>query len=148
MTRMKSRLIALVAVAGLSIAGAAPASALSEREQNTLSIILGAAALGLILKEASKDKEHASRRDDDYWRKNGRNWNGRNHRTIPAQCSFPIRGARGARNVVSERCLSQFGIHRNLPRSCAFNVRIGRENRRVYGANCLQNSGFRIARYR
>ncbi len=147
MTRMKSRLVAIVAAAGLAIAGAAPAAALSEREQNALSIILGAAALGLLLKEANKDDKHASRRDDD-WRKHGRGWNGYGYRTIPIQCSFPIRSSQGPRNVVSQRCLNQFGIYRDLPRYCAFDVRIGRESRRVYGANCLKNAGFRITRYR
>lgn len=145
MTAMKNRLVALVAALGLAVAGAAPAAAMTDKERNALTIILGAAALGLILKESGKKDSHVPRRDDDWRRHDGR-WN--SYRTIPAQCALPVRTARGQRTVIMERCVKGFGIQRDLPRACAFNVRFGREIRRVYGVSCLQNSGYRIARYR
>ncbi len=82
---------------------------------------------------------------DDRYDDNRDHWNKKHRRTIPAQCSFQIRGNSGRRDVVSARCLSEFGMGRDLPRNCAFDVRTGRETRRVYGARCLQSNGFKIA---
>lgn len=148
MMKFKTRLIALVSAAAIALGAAAPASALDDRD--ALRLILGAAALGLIINEASKDKRrpapNATRYynngwwyDDDYRRPS------RRPALIPAECTFPIRTNNGPRNVVSARCLNEFGIARKLPRECAFDVRVRGEMRRVFGARCLEQNGFRIA---
>lgn len=173
MTKMRTRLIALVSAAVIAVGAAAPASALSEREQNALALILGAVAIGAVINEANKNSNRrapvTSRSDSGYWT-DGRYGNDRSYeddhgyptgrgyrtdddersrfrkgRTIPQACTFPIRSNGGRQSVVSARCLSEYGIDRHLPRDCAFNVRVGYENRRVFGARCLQRNGFKIA---
>ncbi len=152
MTKIKSRLIALVAATALALGVAAPASALNEREQNALALILGAVALGAIINDANKKKNRptVSRYGNDYYDDDRRGddrdrWHRKHQRVIPAQCSFQVRGSHGRRDVVSARCLSEFGMGRNLPRECAFDVRAGHDTRRVYGARCLMENGYRIA---
>jgi len=154
MTKVKTRLIALVSAAALALGAAAPASALNEREQNALALILGAVAIGAIVNDANKNNRRTppvvSRYGDDRWyddrHDDGRDrWNKKHRRAIPAQCSFQVRGNYGRRDVVSARCLSEFGMGRDLPRNCAFDVRARRETRRVYGARCLMENGYKIA---
>jgi hypothetical protein len=154
MTKIKSRLIALVAATALAFGAAAPASALNEREQNALALILGAVAIGAIINDANKNTNRptVSRYGNSYWYDDrydddrGHRYKNKKHRhVIPAQCSIQIRSSRGTRDVVSARCLSEFGMGRDLPRQCAFDVRAGREMRRVYGARCLMANGYRIA---
>lgn len=168
MTKMRTRLIALVSAAAIAVGAAAPAVALSEREQNTLALILGAVAIGAVINEANKNKTRrapvTTRHYSGYWtdgryrddhgyptdhryryRYDDEHSKYRKGRTIPQECTFPIRSNGGRQSVVSARCLSEFGIDRHLPRDCAFDLRVGYENRRVYGARCLQRNGFRIA---
>ncbi len=167
MTKMRTRLIALVSAAAIAVGAAAPASALSEREQNALALILGAVAIGAVINEANKNNtrrapvttrgdsgywtdgryrdDHGYPTDDRYRDDDDQHPKFRKGRTIPYACTFPIRSNGGRQSVVSARCLSEFGIDRHLPRDCAFNVRVGYENRRVYGARCLQRNGFKIA---
>lgn len=166
MTKMRTRLIALVAAAAIAVGAAAPAVALSEREQNTLALILGAVAIGAVINEANKSRTRrapvTTRQDSGYWtdgryrddhgyptdhryRYDDEHSKYRKGRTIPQECTFPIRSNGGRQSVVSARCLSEFGIDRHLPRDCAFDLRVGYENRRVYSARCLQRNGFRIA---
>lgn len=155
MTKMRTRLIALVSAAAIAVGAAAPASALSEREQNALALILGAVAIGAVINEANKNNNRrapvTTRGDYGYWSDGRYRYYDDEHpkyrkgRTIPQACTFPIRSNGNRQSVVSARCLSEFGIDRHLPRDCAFNVRVGHENRRVYGTRCLQRNGFKIA---
>lgn len=162
MTKFKPRLVALVSAAAIALGATTPAFALNEREQNALALILGAAAIGAIISDANKDKNRKraadiTRYQDHPWgqdMRGDRRWDRhddddrgfrRPRVTIPAQCTFPIRGGHGPRTVVSSRCMSQFGIARKLPRNCAFDVRIGHNRERVYGAQCLEQNGFRVA---
>ena len=148
MTQFKTRLIALVSATAIALGAAAPASALDDRD--ALGLILGAAALGLIITEANKDKRRSApnvtRYDDGYWYDDDyRQRPSRRHALIPAECAFKVRTHDGPRNVVSARCLNEFGIARRLPRECAFDVRVRGDMRRVFGARCLERNGFRIA---
>jgi hypothetical protein len=155
MTKMKSRLIALVSAAALAFGAAAPASALSDQDRSALALILGAVVVGAIINDANKKKKRddppvVTRYGNDGWYDNRHDddrdrWDRKHRRAIPAQCSFQVRGNYGRRDVVSARCLSEFGMGRNLPRDCAFDVRDGREIRRVYGARCLMDNGYKIA---
>lgn len=159
MTKFKPRLVALISAAAIALGATTPAFALNEREQNALALILGAAAIGAIINDANKDKNRkraadVTRYQDHRWDHDGR-WDHRYdddnrgfrrpRATIPAQCTFPIRGGHGPRTVVSSRCMNQFGFARKLPRDCAFDVRIGHNRERVYGAQCLEQNGFRVA---
>lgn len=161
---MFRRLTASLATAALVLATAlpTPAAAMSDKDRQLLTLLLGAAVVGAIIHDANKDRKKpapVSRHDDrfrfDDWNDrdwNDRDWRGgdwrgdhRRHRTVPAECVISIRGAGGRREVVSARCLSEFGIRRDLPAECAFDIEAGWDIRRVYGTRCLRQNGFRIA---
>lgn len=156
---MFRRLAASLATAALLLVSAlpTPAAAMSDKDRQLLTILLGAAVVGAIIHDANKDRKKpapVSRHDDRFrfndW--NDRDWRGggwqgdhRRHRTIPAECVISIRGAGGRHEVVSARCLNEAGIRRGLPAECAFNIDAGWDSRRVYGTRCLRQNGFRIA---
>lgn len=153
---MKRRLITAFTVAALALttAFATPAAAMSDKDRRALTLLLGAAAVGVIISESNKNKKkrqaaevarnpgygHDILRDQGSLR--------RDHRRgvlIPAQCAFSVRGGQGPREVVSSRCLSEMGLNRRLPRDCAFEIDTGWGSRTVYGARCLRQNGYRIA---
>jgi hypothetical protein len=160
---MKSRLIAAVTAAAVALGGlaATPADAWSKREQDALKIILGAAAVGVIINQLDKqDRNDRARRapvhdapfgyDDGYYRDRG-DWRRhddrqvrRSHR-VPEECVYDIRTSNGRRDVVSASCMRQFGLSRGLPRECAFEIRTRKGNTPVYGPNCLESHGWRVA---
>lgn len=144
--------IAAAAVAFTTIAPL-PAAAMDDKDRKVLTLLLGAAALGVILNNANKDRRkqapQVTRHDDDYpdygdgyWRPGH---DRRHFRTVPAQCVFTLRGTRGPRDVVSGRCLEEFGLRRELPAECAFDIDAGWGSRRVYGTRCLRENGYRVA---
>lgn len=139
---MKSRIIAAVAAGAvaLSTALATPAAAWSEREQNALAAILGALAVGAIINDLDKDnnkRRHPPRNEPV------------RARVIPGECVYQVRTNRGMRDVVSPRCMDEFGLAHRLPAECAFDVRVKGKNRTVYGPRCLGQYGWRVgeARY-
>ena len=147
---MMKRLTMLVAAAAMALtpALAAPAAA-KPKNDDVLKFVLGAAALGLILNEVSKnnrdDRRKVERRyDPDPYpgfrrdERRGRRW------PTPPQCVETVRTRDGRRDVVSGGCLSDFGLARGLPRSCAFEVRSPWGPRTVYGESCLRREGYRI----
>ncbi len=170
---MKCRLIAAVTAAALALttATATPAMA-DDRSRDALKVLLGAAAIGLIVNEVSKNKRKSQKSAvpvarDDYdddrqylysrdrdWHRNDRGYGHHKHhgkhghhaRAIPSECVFAIRGHRGHRDVVSARCLREFGVARRLPGRCAFDIRSRWGDRTVYGAQCLRDYGFKIAK--
>lgn len=157
---MFRRLAASLATAALVLATAlpTPAAAMSDKDRQLLTILLGAAVVGAIIHDANKDRKKpapVSRHHDDRFRFNDwndRDWRGEDwrgdrwrQRTIPAECVVSIRGAGGRHEVVSARCLNEAGIRRGLPAECAFNIDAGWDSRRVYGTRCLRQNGFRIA---
>lgn len=155
---LTSRLTATLAAAGLALGTVlpAPAAAMDDKDRRLLTLLLGAAAVGVIINEANKNKKRPAPQvahryddegniyygDDHDWRRDKHRWR---HRTIPAECVFVLRGARGPRDVVSARCLSELGPRRELPAECAFEVDAGWGSRKVYGTRCLRENGYRIA---
>ncbi|OYX42464.1 MAG: hypothetical protein B7Z02_12215 [Rhodobacterales bacterium 32-67-9] len=163
---MKSRLIATVTAAALALttAMASPVAA-GDRDKKVLTLLLGAAAVGLLINEANKNKKRGAppvtRTDDTYGYGNGygyayrdddehgKKWRERDRRRqaiIPSQCVYTLYATRGPRDVVSGRCLQDIGVARRLPQHCAFDVNTDWGRRTVYGMRCLQENGFRIAR--
>lgn len=161
---MFRRLTASLAAAALMLATAlpTPAAAMSDKDRQLLTVLLGAAVVGAIIHDQNKDKKKAAkvtRRHDDFrfddWNDrdwNDRDWHGKDwrgdrwrQRTVPAECVISVRGAGGRRDVVSARCLKDAGIGCYLPAECAFDIEAGWGLRRVYGARCLRQNGFRIA---
>lgn len=154
---MKSRLIATVTAAALAMTTAFSTPALADdRSKDALKVLLGAAAIGLIVSEVNKNKRKKKqeaaqvRRFDDLhdgdWKRESKY--GRKNRVIPSECVFSIRGDRGdrgRRDVVSARCLREFGIVRHVPDRCAFDIDTRWGDRTVYGAHCLKKHGFRIS---
>ncbi|MFN6951233.1 MAG: hypothetical protein ACK4NE_01365 [Albidovulum sp.] len=153
---LTSRLTATLAAAALTLGTVLPnpAGAMDDKDRRLLTMLLGAAAVGVIINEANKNKKKVpivvDRYDDDSfgysddrdWRRDKHRWR---HRTIPAECVFSLRGARGPRDVVSGRCLSELGLRRDLPAECAFEIDAGWGSRTVYGTRCLRENGYRIA---
>lgn len=157
---MFRRLTASLAAAALALTAAfsTPAAAMSDKDRQLLTVLLGAAVVGAIIHDANKDRKKpapVTRRHDDHFRFNdwndrdwrGQGWRGNRwgQRTIPAGCVISIRGAGGRREVVSARCLKDAGLRRDLPAECAFDIEAGWGSRRVYGTRCLRQNGFRIA---
>ena len=158
--QLTSRLTATLAAAVLALGTVlpAPAAAMDDKDRRLLTLLLGAAAVGVIINEANKNKNRpapqvAHRYDDDSflygddrdWRRDRHRWQ---HRTSPAECVLSLRGSRGPRDVVSARCLTEFGLRRELPAECAFEVDAGWGSRKVYGTRCLRQNGYRIAEAR
>ena len=124
------------------------------------------AAVGLIISESNKNKKKRQAaevarnpgygydyRREDYGTgfRRPEEWQPGHHNRraiVPAQCVFSIRGSHGPRDVVSSRCLSEYGLDRRLPRDCAFEIDTGWGSRTVYGARCLRQNGFRISELR
>ena len=52
------------------------------------------------------------------------------------------------REVVSARCMREFGLSRGLPSECAFDIRTSVGRRTVYGPQCLSDYGYRVASIR
>ncbi|HQU67032.1 MAG TPA: hypothetical protein PLI43_02410 [Albidovulum sp.] len=162
MSKLKTRIIAIVTAASVALGAVAPAAAMTQQEKNTLALILGAVAAGVVVDKVINDKNDEKRRNrenadpyryDDSYFYDDHKWPGdrnskRNRQVIPAECVFQIRHDDRRRDVVSPRCLNDFGLNRGLPRDCAFDARIRGDRRTVYGANCLERKGFRIGRYR
>ena len=125
-----------IAITGLT---ATPAVALGDRERDALKIILGAAAIGLIVNQIEKRNDrrqtpaYTTRPNRDYWK-----------RPIPADCIYEIRGSRGWESVVGKRCIQRSNYRGRLPEACEFRVRGKNHNRTVYGLRCLRSKGFRV----
>lgn len=160
---MKSRLIAATTAAALALGSitATPAVALDRSERTALTLLLGAAAVGLLLSNNKrKDDRRVTRGTgyDPYYYDNGYYDNryrrgdddrdNRRFRTIPAQCERAVRSYDGRQDVVSARCLRDAGFRRDLPERCAFDLRDGGRRTTVYGSRCLRQEGFRIGQNR
>lgn len=162
MRKLKTRLAALVAAAALAFGAVAPAAAMTSDELAALLMLLGRGSSGIetgqppqqfYLRSGRDNWDRNDNRDYPFYLNGGNDrWQGWNHDRrrllIPAECVFPLRTSDGRRNVVSTRCLSDFGMDRRLPRDCAFEARIRGDRRVVYGARCLEQYGYRFAGYR
>lgn len=154
---MKRQLTAIVAATAIALSGmAAPVEA--KNNKDALKLILGAAAIGLLLNQMNKgagaqplfnpnpnpnsNPYPQPDWEDDYQPTSARG-------TIPGECLMDVTVNNRLREVVSKRCLSEFGVSSRLPADCAFDIRTSVGNRTVYGPQCLRDYGYRIeqARY-
>lgn len=144
---MKRQLIAIATAAALALSGfAAPAEARSKKN-DMIKLLLGAAAVGLILNQMNQGKAEAVTPLP-----NPNDWNNRYPavgRSVPAECVMDVTVNGRLREVVSSRCLREFGGASQLPADCAFDIRTNAGTRTVYGPQCLRDYGYRIeqARY-
>ena len=146
---MKKQMIAAVTAIALALTSAAATPAMAQsRENDALKVLLGAAAIGLLLSQANKDKRSKEKakvtrhKPYDDWKPRKKKVHHKKY--IPAQCVFSVRG----HQVVSARCLQEYGIARNVPSRCAFVINTSWGQRTVYGSRCLKDRGYRLARYR
>lgn len=147
---MLKLLTTTLSAAALALSGmiAAPAPARAETDE-FVKFLLGAAAIGLIMNEASKRQQPPraapvpSRHNPPDYRPQPP----RHHdRAVPASCLFDVPGRYGPRPVVGERCVEAWDRRADLPEACAFDIRRGQGERRVYGLECLRDRGYRITR--
>lgn len=144
---MRRTIIAAATAVSMAIAGAAPTPALADKDgKKVLGLILGAAAVGLLLNEMNRNRAPAVARNptaDDWqiWPKS------RPARlaTIPGECLMDVTVDGRLRQVVSGRCAREFGVADNLPGECAFDIRTSVGARQVYGPSCLRDYGYRVA---
>lgn len=151
---MSRQLIALTTAAALALSGftAAPAEA---KSKDALKLLLGAAAVGLLLNQLSKNNAQAvTRRPDPKRGDNDFDYDGDYRQsvarqTIPSECLMDVTVNGRLREVVSSRCAREFGLAQQLPAECAFDVRTNAGSRSVYGPQCLRDYGYRVevARY-
>ena len=170
---MMKRLTTTLSAAAVALAGlvAAPAPARAD-EEDLIKLLLGAAAVGLIVTEANRRGAFTSRaapppfpgfqppghrsppglgngRRDD-WRDGNRDGRrddrlGRD-RVVPASCLFDLPGHYGPRPVVGARCVQGWDRRAAMPPACLFEARTGRGERQVYGLECLRDRGYRVVR--
>lgn len=146
---MKRYLIAAVAALSLALAGAAPAEAKDKKNNDVLKLLLGAAAVGLVLNQMNGGKLFAPSRnrtsyDNDYVPPRL----GKPERLIPGECATDVTINGRLREVISDRCVREFGLSDRLPAQCAFDIRTSAGTRRVYGPQCLSDYGYRVATIR
>ena len=149
---MKRQMIAFAAATAVALSGlAAPAEA-KNKKNDMVKLLLGAAAVGLLLNQMNQGTAQAvtPRPQPDDWT------NGNNGypypavaRSVPAECVMDVTVNGRLREVVSSRCLREFGVASQLPAECAFDIRTNAGTRTVYGPQCLRDYGYRIeqARY-
>lgn len=130
---MKRQLTAMVTAFALVFTSvvATPIKARSN-EDDLLKLLLGAAAVAIIIHELNDPKPvpHSYR---------GR-------KVIPDECLMDVRVNGRRMEVVSGRCVRRAGISRPLPSDCAFDIRTDHGRRTVYGQKCLRSHGWRIQR--
>ena len=130
-----------------------PAAAMSDKDRQLLTLLLGAVAVGVIVNESKKKKRESqapvvTRRDNYRYDRRDRGWSRDDRwrfRSLPGECVFSVRGLRGPRDVVSANCLKEFGVRRDLPAECRFDIEAGWGRRAVYGTRCLRRNGYQIA---
>lgn len=135
---MKRQLIAFATATALALSGfAAPAEA-RNKKNDMIKLLLGAAAVGLILNQMNQGKAEAvtPRPKPDDW--NNRYPYPAVGRSVPAECVMDVTVNGRLREVVSSRCLREFGVARQLPADCAFDIRTS--------AGTLLNKGANIGR--
>lgn len=147
---MKRQMIAFATATAIALSGlAAPAEA-KKKNNDMVKLLLGAAAVGLLLNQLNQGKAQAVAPLP------GNGWtNGNNGypypsvaRTVPAECVMDVTVNGRLREVVSSRCLREFGVASQLPAECAFDIRTSAGTRTVYGPQCLGDYGYRIERAR
>lgn len=161
---MKRQMIAGVTALALALSGLAVQPAAAKDKNNTLKLLLGAAAVGILLNQMNGAQAATPRQflglnqprsrgergdwDDDEDGYGYRSGYGHAIRagTIPGECLTDVSVGGRLRQVVSGRCLNQFGLAGSLPDECAFDVRTYSGRRTVYGEQCLRDYGYRIAR--
>lgn len=162
---MMKRLAATLSAAALALCGfvAAPAPARAG-DDDLVKLLLGAAAIGLIVTEVNRRGGLATRaapppfpdmlapghrtppglrqghRDDRRDDRRDRD------RIVPASCLFDLPGRYGARPVIGARCLKGWDQRAVMPPACLFDIRPGQGERQVYGLECLRDRGYRIVR--
>lgn len=162
---MKRQMIAGITALALALSGMAIQPAAAKDKNNTLKLLLGAAAIGILLNQMNGAQAASPRQflgvpqprdrddnrfwgdrddDDDGYR------SGYGHAiragTVPGECLRDVSVGGRLREVVSGRCLNQFGLAGSLPEECAFDIRTNSGRRTVYGQQCLRDYGYRIAR--
>lgn len=147
---MKRQMIAFATATALVLSGfAAPAEA-RNKKNDMVKLLLGAAAVGLLLNQMNQGKAQATPLPGNGWA------NGNNGypypavaRTVPAECVMDVTVNGRLREVVSSRCVREFGVASQLPAECAFDIRTSAGTRTVYGPQCLRDYGYRVetARY-
>lgn len=147
---MKRHLIAATAALSLALSGltAGPVAAKDRKSDDLVKLLLGAAAVGLILNEMNGGRlfqpNRARTAPDPYVPPFGRE----PERLIPGECAMDVKINGRWREVISERCVREFGLSRRLPAECAFDIRAEAGVRRVYGPQCLGDHGYRVATIR
>lgn len=149
---MKRQITAIVTCFALALSGmAGTAVEAKSKKNNVVPLILGAAALGLLLNEMNKGKAQAtvptrgySPYDDDYSDYFNPAPKPNRSRVVPAECLFEVNVNGKGRQVVSQRCMTELGMAKQLPAECAFDIRTYSGKRTVYGERCLRDYGYRI----
>lgn len=148
---MKSRFIAGLAALALGLTAVTATPAMADRQSdNLLKLLLGGAAVALVIKEL-KDKKKKStpvyqqprnpRWDDRDRRRDQHGWR---NRMIPSRCVVQVRTHSGRQSFVSGECVEDYGFRKSLPKSCAFELRGPRGKRDFYGSQCLARNGYQI----
>lgn len=141
---MKRQLIAATAALSLALPGmSSPALA---KDKDLLKLLLGAAAVGLVLNELNGGQLFRSgRAPATYDHETDVPFRRKADNLIPGECAMALTVNGRVREVVSDRCVREFGLDRKLPAECAFDIRTSAGTRRVYGPQCLSDYGYKVA---
>ncbi len=146
---MKRHMIAAAAALSLALSGmAAPAAAKDRKDDQLLKLILGAAAIGLVMNQMNGGQlfgpkpapapQPAPQPLPSY----------QTQRLIPGECAMDVMVGGRLRQVVSASCAREFGLTARLPAECAFDLQTTAGVRSVYGPQCLSGYGYRVAQIR
>ena len=155
---MRRQLTAFVTCLALVVSGltATAADARGKKNDNdVLKLMLGAAAVGILLNQMNQGQARPVQRpvqvprfanptpedDSNQYRPYQRP---DRSRFIPAECVMQVEVNGRLRDVVSRRCVSEMGLARRMPADCAFDIYTYGGTRTVYGERCLRNYGYRI----
>ncbi|MGY6704780.1 hypothetical protein [Roseinatronobacter sp.] len=131
---LRTKTTGALLAAGVALGAIAmPATPAKASDDALVKLLLGAAAVAVVV--------HAARSDN----RSNRGRPQHNSRELPAHCqeTWSVRN----RNIslYNAQCLRDAGL-RNLPRQCLENTRTNRGQRSVYRAACLYDAGYRPER--
>lgn len=150
---MKRQMIAALAATALMLSGIGVQPASAKGKNDVLKLLLGAAAVGLLLNQMNRAQANPVAVPAPRPRPSRNEWDDDGYlsqaRTIPAECLMEVESNGRLREVVSARCLTAFGVAGRIPDNCAFDIHTSAGRRAVYGPQCLRDYGYRIeaARY-
>ncbi|ATX65082.1 hypothetical protein [Roseinatronobacter bogoriensis] len=127
---LRQRATGAILAAGVALGAISlPATPAQASDDALIKLLLGAAAVAIVVQAARSDRGTSQNRPQYA------------SRELPDYCREVLRVRNRDITVYNAQCLRNAGL-RNLPRQCQETVRTNRGQRSVYRATCLRNAGY------